>query len=595
MKNIPCIDSNFLLWSWEERINDETSDLYVQNAYEAITTGGYLYNFNTSVWNSMVLLLQKIYKEGNLTWDNLYGGIDSIRIYFSDDDRILTAQRWNAIVHNISKQISTVWPWENEPAKRGYLGRRFMHANDFLYGWYLEELYSEINRLIKICKGEADLAKLVINSKSKTGIDADFTGAIAGVMGYVGIVKAPISAQLLGCQSGTVAAYKKSHTLYQAALSKILPGLMQVICNEHTKHHANLYAAQAGALLYQDMVKTNFQADLSAVPYVGKLSTGTAANTFVYANLIGWRPLRISSKSISRDKVHSVLIAALPYLLGTKSKSESQAQASLQVVEPKDLTAHILSGCSVKAELQYNKASLLSAPVEVETLLNARLRACRSGTMYALNESGTTDSAELLAPPASTVEAVARSTSGTNADLTSAVAAQMDVSFRSESSESADITLAIPVCMEASERSQSKELAELIYTKPVNVVGVSQESTIIHVDLNKIPIKNLESAEKVKSRTNAQLVRRQVETISVLVQSGTFCYADLTIYKEPGTWRDPEQRGSNLRIWNAHPQWQEGTTVHLDAGGIYYDPVQVGNNVYIRSIDSMKEKETKDG
>ena len=589
MKNVPCLDSDFPLWSWEKHINDETSDLYVQNAYEAITTGGYLYKFKTNVWNSMVLLLQRAYKEGNLTWDDKYGDIDSMEIYLAENDKILTAKRWNAIVHNISKEISTVWPWENEPTKRGYTGRRFMRTNDFLYGWYMEELYSEINRLIQICKGEADLAKLVTHSQSMTSVNANLTGAIAGMMGYAGNIKTLISAQLLGCPGGVITAHEKSSTLRRAILSKAMPGLMRSTCIEKTKTHANLYAAQAGNLLYQDSIKTNCHADLSAIPYVGKFSTNTIAKTLVYANLIGWRPLRITGKLISRDTVHAVLKTALPYLLGAESISESQTQAILQAVEPQHLIAHNQSGSSVKAELQYNNASLLMALTGIETLLHARLRACRSGPMYALIKSGSTHSAELSAAPAVIAEATVQSTSSVSADLIGAAAEQMAASIQSTSCESADLTLATPAHMESLKISQSKEFAELTYAKPVSVTSGTLESTIAHADLEEIPVRCMEGHEKSRSRINAQLVRRPARTVSALEQSGTLCYANLTLYKEgTGAWRDPEQRGNNLRIWNAHPQWQEGTSVHLDSGGVYYEPEQTGSNVYIRSTDSMK-------
>ena len=54
-------------------------------------------------------------------------------------------------------------------------------------------------------------------------------------------------------------------------------------------------------------------------------------------------------------------------------------------------------------------------------------------------------------------------------------------------------------------------------------------------------------------------------------------------------WYDPVQNGTDVYIRSAYPQWQEGSEVHLDSGGVFYEAEQTGSDVYIRSVDSMKE------
>ena len=74
-----------------------------------------------------------------------------------------------------------------------------------------------------------------------------------------------------------------------------------------------------------------------------------------------------------------------------------------------------------------------------------------------------------------------------------------------------------------------------------------------------------------------------------IVKARSHILAELdVIHNEKDTWWDPVQSGSNLYIRSAYPQWQENTNVHLDSGGVWYDPVQNGTDLYIRMNDNTK-------
>lgn len=561
MKQIPCLDSDFPEWDWENAVNNVTDDYHIQLAYTAITSGGLTLDFTVAAWNSLVTWLQKVYKTADLDWDSTYGDANSLKMTYADDDRILTAKRWNAIVKNISNEISTVWPWENEPSKLGYTGRRFMQSNDFLYGWYILELVAEINRLIKIGKGEADIVKVVASAPSMTSVDATLTSAIAGLMAYTGNIKVPILADLQGCPGGIMEANTQAITSYHADLEVYRAVLLESTYCEVTKTFAKLQAAQAGEMVYQDSSSTNVYADLLGVPYIGKLATQTIAQSLTYAELMAGMPLHMSGKSISNDTVHAVLSAVLPCLLTGSDILHSQTHAELIPVEPKLLTADSTSRSSLSADLQAYQAGALSSLVDERTQIYARLKAFRAGLLYTMIKSGTTHYADLVSPQAGVMEAIVQCGTRINAKLTGAIAGQMIAKDSSASIEHADLIRIRPVYIESHVVSHSTESVELTLVEPVLLTGTAQESTATSAELAIRPAKQMDAQAKSQSRVNAQMIRRPAKPVAATATSGTLVYAKLTLIKETN-WIDPVQTGTNVHIYSAYPH-QTGTNIRL--------------------------------
>lgn len=92
---------------------------------------------------------------------------------------------------------------------------------------------------------------------------------------------------------------------------------------------------------------------------------------------------------------------------------------------------------------------------------------------------------------------------------------------------------------------------------------------------------------RISAYISAEMCAVSAKAISAIVKAKSGCTAELSKDTED-IWKNPLQSRSDLYIRSAHPQWQEGSTVHMDNGGVFYEADQTETNVYIRSVDSMK-------
>ncbi len=588
MKNVPCLDEDFPLWSWEKHINDETSDLYVQNAYEAITTGGYLYKFQTNVWNSMVLLLQKAYKEGNLTWDDKYGDIDSIEIYLAENDKILTAKRWNAIVHNISEQIHRNWEWEKNGETPGYIGRKTMVSGDFLYGWYMEELFSGINQLISIMRGTADFSEFLFQSSSSTNINAPLIALKAGILTYQNSILTNQDAELYAGKAGLLNSriidFSKSHADFRALQTRpiVFSGTGK------SSQNAELLSCFAPKMEVHNTNKTKYHADFHANVYVGRMVAKQIIKSNIFADLMPGIPFYPIAYSKEKSKVRAVLAQQKPYYFESGIKEKSLTYGNIHLSEIDRMNAYANSESNESAVITLMHILGLDSGTISKTEYNAKLSAPRRALLYFMDGSFSKHDADMASLPVERIEAKAKEKSIYDAVVTDLPSMPVTASSDSDSLVSAEAVPIRPVYASGSAKSADSTYGELISSNPRLMNGTAKEKSSVSAKPVTLQSRVMQHRKSSTSKVRAEMRRGLAGRIISETKINSLAYADLTFYKEPGAWRDPEQRGSNLRIWNAHPQWQEGTSVHLDSGGVYYEPEQTGSNVYIRSTDSMK-------
>lgn len=588
MKNVPCLDEDFPLWSWEKHINDETSDLYVQNAYEAITTGGYLYKFQTNVWNSMVLLLQKAYKEGNLTWDDKYGDIDSIEIYLAENDKILTAKRWNAIVHNISEQIHRNWEWEKNGETPGYIGRKTMVSGDFLYGWYMEELFSGINQLISIMRGTADFSEFLFQSSSSTNINAPLIALKAGILTYQNSILTNQDAELYAGKAGLLNSriidFSKTHADFRALRTRPIV----FYGTGKSSQNAELLSCFAPKLEVHNTSKTKYHADFYANVYVGRMVAKQIIKSNIFADLMPGIPFYPMAYVKEKSKVRAVLAQQKPYYFGSGIKEKSLTYGNIHLSEIDRMNTYANSESNESAVITLMHILGLDSGTISKTEYNAKLSAPRRALLYFMDGSFSKHDADMASLPVERIEAKAKEKSIYNAVVTDLPSMPVTASSNSDSLVSAEAVPIKPVYASGNSKSSDKAYGELISSNPRLMNGTAKEKSSVSAEPVTLQSRVMRHRKSSASKVRAEMKRGLAGRIVSETKIGSLAYADLTFYKEPGAWRDPEQRGSNLRIWNAYPQWQEGTNVHLDSGGVYYEPEQTGSNVYIRSTDSMK-------
>lgn len=592
MKIIPCIDSDFPLWDWENPVNNVTESSFLKAAHEAITNQGLTTRFYIEVWTSMVEWLKKAYNDGGLNWDNKYGDIESLIIYAYDDDfnedGVLTAKKWNAIVHNISAQIHRNWEWEKNGETPGYIGRKTMVSGDFLYGWYMEELFSGINQLISIMRGTADFSEFLSRSSSLTNINAPLIAPKAGILTYQNSILTSQDAKLYAGKAGLlnsgVIDSSKTHADFRALQTRpfVFSG------TEKSSQNAELLSCFAPKLEVHNTSKTKYHADFYANVYVGRMVAKQIIKSNIFADLMPGIPFYPIAYAKEKSKVRAVLAQQKPYYFSSGIKEKSLTYGNIHLSEIDRMNAYANSESNESAVITLMHILGLDSGTISKTEYNAKLSAPRRALLYFMEGSFSKHDADMASLPAERMEAKEKEKTIYDAVVTDLPSMPVTASSVSDSSVSAEAVPIRPVYASGSAKSADSTYGKLISSNPRLMNGTAKEKTSVSAEPVTLQSRVMQHRKSSASKARAEMKRGLAGRIVSEAKIGSLAYADLTFYKEPGAWRDPEQRGSNLRIWNAHPQWQEGTSVHLDSGGVYYEPEQTGSNVYIRSTDSMK-------
>lgn len=588
MKNIPCIDSDFPLWDWENPINNTIYQSELLSAYDAITSQGLTYNFGIRVWKCMVEWVRKAYKEGGLTWDDKYGDINSVIIKSTTDDGILTAKRWNALTYNISKQIGTVWKWEYDKTQSGYIGRSLVEKNDFLYGWYMLELFEGINRLVGIMRGSANTSDCEYRKSIESNINASLVAPKAGILSYRNSIKGNISSDVYAGKAGILTGNIKELTNVRAEAKSLLSNRMFSRNHAHSYEYADFISFYAPKLKSEEKSKTSIYADFYANVYVGRMFVNQIIKSSIYADLMPGIPFYPKAYAKERSKTMAVLTQQKPYLFGAGVTGKAKEYGAIHLADVNHLTAHTGFKSAEEAVITLMHILGFASGAINRTTYSAKLVAPRSALLYFMDGSFSEYNADMASLPVERIEAKAKEKSIYDAVVTDLPSMPVTAFSNSESSVNAEAVSIRPVYASGSSKSADSTYGGLISSNPRLMNGTAKEKSSVLAEPVTLQSRIIQHRKSSTSKARAEMRRglaTQVESKSKII---SISYADLTFYKEPGAWRDPEQRGKNLRIWNAHPQWREGTNVHLDSGGVYYDPEQTGSNVYIRSTDSMK-------
>lgn len=134
-----CIDPAwplYDLWDWNASNGDATA-AQTRIAYEAITGGGAVSDFNYLVWNDLVNKVNDMKSETGFPWNTKYLSLSNTRVTTSD--KTLTADRFNSLQYNIGIHEST--------------GLNDVYAGNEVYGWYFTNLTDALNTWINTLNG----------------------------------------------------------------------------------------------------------------------------------------------------------------------------------------------------------------------------------------------------------------------------------------------------------------------------------------------------------------------------------------------------------------------------------------------------------
>ena len=94
-----------LKWQWDESNGIATKEQTLL-AFETITSKKSTSLFSYLVWNDMVDKVQNILNKAGLAWNNYFGSIAATKM--SENDKILTAIRFNALRYNINSNSTGI-------------------------------------------------------------------------------------------------------------------------------------------------------------------------------------------------------------------------------------------------------------------------------------------------------------------------------------------------------------------------------------------------------------------------------------------------------------------------------------------------------
>lgn len=149
-------------WSWTASNGSATAAQTVA-AYNALVNKDMTSGFSYKVWNDLVSKVNEVNRALSRSWKTdyaTYAGTRTSRIY---DE--LTEERFNSLRFNTNYPW---WKWAFDPASEGYIGRTDVRGvagygdsgADIVYGVYLLELAENLNRVISVINGTAEVEEV---------------------------------------------------------------------------------------------------------------------------------------------------------------------------------------------------------------------------------------------------------------------------------------------------------------------------------------------------------------------------------------------------------------------------------------------------
>lgn len=546
IRDLPLLPSDWDNWDWTLSNGVATAE-QTQNAYNAVLNQGECASFSRLVWNDIVNCLVVALEVAGISWDNKYCSAEECKIDIQYG--IFTATMFNSVRHNIDRFGIVHWTWSTIETKEGYIGRidmrgveQYENMYDTVYGWYLLELTKRLNTLLNVFKDCADFSNLVHISNTNTvndtrmnrlvmkSIDMFIYSIFIGVSISAAIPSIPIyGAELIGVPYNAVA-----NTIAVKALINSSYSTFKDLCVGACVPSEPLISNVISQILFSVNVESSHTAlmnhnSLLRVKYE-LLSSKIKAN-----------PIRHSGKVLTND--HAVLnnVSDIQYL-------------------------------------DYNSPTSINTLANIARVMRKYISA--TNTMYS------TTGAELSAEMISVVKYIDKTQSLTAATMNKHQSTLIESAVKVASAGLAKAISTSPKCLFYAGNINDISTVEIRNVQSKTISAQIDDEVYELAKIAKCESLTLEAAARIQSYISSELAVISSKVLRAIVNEGISIEAKLSI-DTSGVWKDPIHTDKDLYIRSAHPQWQEGNTVHLDGGGVFYDAEKTGTNVYIRSVDSM--------
>lgn len=616
ISELPLLPGEWIHWDWSKSNWDAMPD-QTKQAYEVLTNQGLCSGFSREVWNDLISLLSFTLASADLEWDSTYGTDEECKI--TEALGVFTANAFNAVVLNLNQLGIFRWTWEGTNNLPGYLGTKYVRGyaeygndSDFVYGWYITELTDKFNKLVSVLENTADFSELDGPIKAELFNALEIFSGVSVHLLYETGSSSYLKTDFESAYVIAISKIEKAYSYHTGEIINRLPKRMNAdafgISDTASKialakrqdilsgESANTYSGSeltrllyGQRLFYLKPIVVNYTPGF-AVPYAPKFEHIKRAKTYDDVSLTSIRQafwIDVAVKGVSHGV--SELINGISHPITGTSKENSYIQNEMVLRDRTVIDGGVESSKSmqdstlhcrctwylrrlIKASSYHENdiSTRISTPIEKSdsstSYQESEVASCGLSTYAKLLESFSENETEVFAAygdPLNILDSLTRAYA--DGDIKSLSGKFLDSALDAKSYSAGEITDGIPEVFEYIENEQSCEDSD--------IVSGSSEAFLAY--------------KLIEEKIYTELQGDQSAAFGGNYKSFTSIVCELEFESTKETWYDPVQNGNRLYIRSAYPQWQEGTNVHLDSGGVFYEPEQTGANVYIRSADSL--------
>lgn len=591
ISKLPALSTTYPLFDWNGSNGDATSE-QTQQAYTAVTTKGLCSDFSRLVWNDMVKLLSGALSAAGLTWDSTYGTIANTLIpeYLGQ----LTAKRFNAMVCNVGQLYYPNWYWVTSGP--GRIGRTYVKGSvdtgnykiaDGVYGKYLLELAEQLNLFLRVLQGDDGvLVRAVYQENLTSPHSANLFDAKAAFLSYQQSINTAIRADLFPGIAGFLQTNTISDTLVHANAQQFPAFFAHVGYISRSDISGDLRAKGVGLLTVNELAETTVDADLETLRS-GRLAVQQAVQSLCSATIVSanWKYMTAEERALSSSVARLARYAAGCF--GHQSISTARQEADVQLWRALFIDASDLAVSSHKATVLQFPFIAPTAAEKSWTTHNADAHAKRPRKAAGIYLA-TSESTGAVVPYSPVLAGSYRlSESQHNAAATDWPGEKLSASDKSASLTEAAVSAEKPVYVTGETRSKTQSQASAVSAKPTWTGAQELMHSLSSAVVNAPKGDKVTAEQRVLSLIAAALKRPAKKGLAAEQKAKSLVYAAISFYgvtPEPG-WYDPVQTGSDLYIRSAYLFWQEDGNGYFTE--VFFKPVRIGDDLYIRSVQSI--------
>ena len=623
---------SYPLFEWDKS-NGVATAAQTRKAHTAASEQGQCADFSRYVWNDIVDTLGKLLADLGLSWDGRYTTQTGAKITALYGQ--LTAEKFNSVRHNIQVVAFTTWRWQFDYLKEGYTGRNDFRGvrvygtnSDRVYGWYIIELVRKLNVAIELMRGtwpteELDLvytaashsdAQMPVRPSVKLPAVGLSASKAAQALNVTGIAPLPavaaegsdgkgklLAIPIIGLPAkGTAESEAKSH------LGLIPTRPMTAVLQAGSAPAVELYPAPAVGMAYskihESYSKAEFVASMRSISLKPDATSESKAETVLRV------PMAVSLPVI--QKVESMVVAEF-----TAKDVETLAvvtRAASAVITSLDALGRAVFGASVSAESHGKASAVLREPVHLaakgtgQTDGKAKIIRLPPLPVSAVQLAGTASKTEIVPGVPRAIRATCKTESFGKGGVATLPGSVFGGVATGESSAKAGMATRGLAPLAAADTVSSFGKAAFIPMTPTHIAaGLTAVSASDAVLRTGAPVRIAATATAGSDGKGALLHRPPLPVAAVRIaataastaleavqsmavrakaKAKSYAVAALDFIIPEKDWYDPVQSGSNLYIRSVGLFWRDGKKGYIDVAE-FYPPVREGSNLYIRSAD----------